>query len=226
MDKSIIFIEGIKIEITTKNIKSIRLKVSREDGAVKVSAPSFVSKERIISFVKEKLKWIKAQQEKVAKEIKQTSIKLETGEKVFIFGKEYSIVVNPVNKNKIIKTLDGKIVIDSDSEILKQKLFDKLLKKLVHNEILWILPYYEQEMGIKASSFTVRKMKSRWGSCNPKTSKLCFNSELAKKPLECLKYVVVHELCHLKHANHQKEFWELVGRYCQEYKQVKKALKG
>ncbi len=221
-----VFVDGISVEIKRKNIKSIRLKVSREDGSVVVSAPSFVPENRLIDFVKSKILWVKSQQELIAKSAKK--LQINTGDSITVLGKEHKVYFKE-GKRQCIKEVNETIflTVKNQSDIKqKEEAIDKWYKKVVTEETSRKLPVFEDITGLKSSSFTVRKMKSRWGSCNTKTKKLCFNSDLAKKPMECLEYVIIHELCHIRYNNHKKEFWLLVESFLPDYKRVKKLLNG
>lgn len=222
-----LFINGIAVSVTRKNMKTLRLKVG--DGVkVTVSAPLFLPSERIISFIEDKTEWIKSQIEKQKIKKEKETLKFISGEKLSLFGKEYLLKIVACKKEKV-EVLDNEIILfvkESYSLEQMQCLLDGFYKNHLKDAITRKLPYYERVTTLKTSSYAIRKMKTRWGSCNVKSGKITFNIELAKYPVECLEYVIVHELCHLKHANHKKEFWNLVEKYCPEYKRYRKILKG
>lgn len=87
------------------------------------------------------------------------------------------------------------------------------------------LPIYENLTGLYASGWHIREMKTRWGSCNTKIGRLCFNLLLVKTPAECIDYVILHELAHIEVPNHSKEFWRIVERYMPDYRERRKKLK-
>lgn len=86
------------------------------------------------------------------------------------------------------------------------------------------LPIYEEMTGLYSSSWHIREMKTRWGSCNTRTRRLCFNLLLLRYPLECLDYVILHELVHIKVPNHSRDFWQIVERYMPDYREQRKKL--
>lgn len=104
----------------------------------------------------------------------------------------------------------------------------KNLDKFYKNEIEKILPNivetFSKKMDLYPTSISYRKNKRTWGSCNFKNG-LNFNILLMKFPLEMMQYVVIHELSHIKHKNHSKNFWNLVEKYCPNYKQIEKEFK-
>ncbi len=88
-----------------------------------------------------------------------------------------------------------------------------------------LIAKWEPIMGVHAGKIAYRNMKSRWGSCQPSTGRLCFNTRLALYPPECLEYVVVHELCHLRIPGHGPEFWKMVSHYLPNWKHAYELLK-
>ena len=105
----------------------------------------------------------------------------------------------------------------SENEIRRRKVLLKAaVEKLVHK--------YEPQMQVEVSGITIRQMKTRWGSCNVRTHHININLALYEKGPECLEYVVVHEMCHILEASHNKVFWSYVGRYFPDYKEVRTRL--
>lgn len=99
------------------------------------------------------------------------------------------------------------------------------LLKSFYNQLPMVFDRWETAMGLRTSSVNVKMMKSRWGSCNPVTGAITINFRLALYPPECLDYVVIHELAHLIHPNHSRDFWNLVECFCPHYKSIKKRLR-
>ena len=89
-----------------------------------------------------------------------------------------------------------------------------------------LIPLYEKRMGLHAASYTIRGMKTRWGSCTPQTGRLCLNLQLAAYPEACLEYVLVHELAHLRIPNHSPAFWKLVEEYIPNWREIRSELRG
>ena len=146
--------------------------------------------------------------------------KKKSKEKYFYYlGKKYDLVY--LNK-KGITFGDEKVFVSPDFNLDKWykkealKIFQEELDKMYHS-FVYKIPY--------PTGLTIRKMKTRWGVCNVKTKKITLNLELIKKKIECLDYVIVHELSHLLYANHSKEFWNCVGNNFKDYKKIRKELK-
>ena len=176
-------IEEIPIIVTKKRMKNMYLRISKEDGTVRISAPHQMSDERIYRFAKERIDWIRVYREK------------------YLRAKE---------RRREVKSL-------SEAELKQQKM---LLKR----EVEKLIAKWEPVMGVKASGVTIRQMKTRWGSCNVKTHHININLALYEKGPECLEYVVVHEMCHILEASHNKIFWGYVSQYFPDWKNVRARL--
>ncbi|MDD3947375.1 MAG: SprT family zinc-dependent metalloprotease [Clostridia bacterium] len=218
-------IHGILVEITRKNIKTLRITVMRKDCSVKVSAPVSLSDKRIASFIKEKKNWITAQQQKFLQmpEQKEESFAEDT---LFLWGQQYNTIKKWDLKTEY-RLKDGTIILyksffDLDEEL--ECALDNFYKIQLQKRIQSRLPVMEALTGLKCSGWRIRKMVSRWGSCNTKTRALCFNLNLAKKPYECLDYVIIHELIHIAVPNHGADFKALLNRHCPSWQAVKKVM--
>ncbi len=200
---------NIKInkKISTKNVY-IRV---NDDLDVIVSANKFTSDRAIEKIINENLASI----EKMIRKIKAKKI---YNSKFFYLGKEYDVIYTNSDSIEfgIDKVFIGKNV-DVDSQL------KKLALPLFKERLDYIYSNFSDD--IPYPSLTIRKMKSRWGVCNTKTKRVTLNLELIKKNISCLDYVIVHELSHLIHANHSKDFWNLVEKNYPEYKKVRKLMK-
>lgn len=206
-------IEEFEIEFTRKKVKNINLRVDRS-GIVKVSAPYFVSENAVLSFLKIKLPWIKR---KVSAAQKKLDIKpvYNEGDLLSLFGKKY--VVRYIKGSDYHIELFNDIVYictppDSSSE-KRMKYIEAWYRKMLHEALAKKIPEWEERTGLLCDGWRIRKMKSRWGTCNTITKELCFNLKLAMYQPKYLDYVILHELAHTKIGNHGKEFWGIVNSY-------------
>ena len=158
-------------------------------------------------------------QAKIMKMIERVKKQHQKEESFYYLGKKYDLVY--LNK-KGITFGDEKVFVDASFNLDKwykkeaEKVFQIELDKM-YNNYIYKIPY--------PSSLTIRKMKTRWGVCNVKTHKITLNLELIKKRIECLDYVIVHELSHLLYANHSRNFWKCVEANFKDYKKIRKELK-
>ena len=150
------------------------------------------------------------------------------GETHWFLGKKYRLEVREVSGREgvALRGLDSmELAVRAGSEIEhRREVLDRWYRKRLKLEIEPLIARWEPELGVKAASWGVRTMKTRWGSCNVKAKRLWFSLELAKKPPECLEYVVVHELVHLLERHHDARFKELMSLHLPQWRQIKKRL--
>ena len=220
-------IADINIELIQKNIKNMHLYVTRPDGQVKITAPAKLSEEKIRSFVLTKIDWIRKQQEKIKKEPRPVPITYSHGETLYIFGKPYSLEIIIGKRSREFVFIGGRAILydkKGSTKEQREKAINEGLRLLLKAKISELLPKWEKITGLHPSSFQIKKMKSRWGTCNTLTKKIWLNLELARKKDECIEYVILHEICHLKVANHGNDLTALMNRYMPQWKELKKEL--
>ena len=231
-------IAGISVELTRKTVKNINLRVSRE-GRVNVSYPWHTSEAAVIAFVESKSDWIRAalsRTSSLGEKDLRTPAPIASGHTVSVWGHPYNlhIIHGPkrtarIFAHDVIITLPSRYLDDLASTPSQQairKTFDDFLAQ----EMRAVLPELTTAMETKAqkhaSRYKVRRMKSRWGSCNIKTGTITLNLELAEHDKEALKYVIAHELTHLYVRGHNREFYALLATFYPNWKEVRASLKG
>ena len=226
--KEKIKIEDIDIILERKNIKNMYLRVLPPNGQVKVSAPSFVSDEDIINFIKLRKDWILNKQKLILENKIHAPLKYVTGEMHPLWGKKYQLKL--VSKNDLKKTLvDGKnqIIYLPVPSRSKKETREKMLNELYRSEVKRAIPEVLEKcvkiVGRRPSEVKVRNMKN-WGNCRLQDKRITLNLKLAKRDPECLEYVMIHELCHLIEFNHGKKFKKLMDKFCPNWKEIKKRL--
>lgn len=220
-------ISGITIDIQKKNIKNMHLAVLPPDGKVRVSAPMHLSDESIAMFVRTKLVWIKKQQEKFALQPRQSEREFISGETLYVFGKQYFLRVMYSYKGNslVLNGNEAVLTVRKESTAKQREAFvNEWYRDLLKEKISIYLPKWEQITGLYCDSWQTKYMTTRWGTCNTNTRKIWFNLQLAKKPIECLEYVILHELAHLKVKNHGKDFIAILDMYMPYWRETKKLL--
>ena len=220
-------ISGIQVQITKKNIKNMHLYVKPPDGHVEVSAPLTLSDESIGLFVRTKLSWIRTQQAKFAKQERQSERQYISGETLYVWGKPYYLHVHYGNKGNslILNGDDAVLTVRKDSTAKQRETWvNEWYRGLLKDQIARTLPKWETITGLHPSGWQTKYMTTRWGTCNHKTGKIWLNLQLAKKPVECLDYVILHELAHLKIPNHSPEFIAILDEYMPYWRDVRKRL--
>lgn len=222
-------ISGIKIEVQKKNIKNLHLTVAPPDGKVRVSAPMHLSDESIAMFVRTKLGWIKKQQEKFAEQPRQTKREYVSGETLNVFGHQYFLRVEYSYKGNslVLEGYEAILTVRKESTAKQRETFvNEWYRTLLKEKIKIFLPKWENITGLHCDSWQIKYMTTRWGTCNTNTRKIWLNLQLAKKPIECLEYVILHELAHLKVRNHGKDFVAIMDQYMPYWRDIKSKLNG
>lgn len=220
-------ISGIKIELQKKNIKNMHLVVAPPDGKVRVSAPLHLSDESIAMFVRTKLSWIKKQQEKFAKQPRQCEREYVSGETLYVFGQQYFLRVEYSYKGNslVLEGNEAILTVRKESTPKQREAFvNEWYRSLLKEKIAIYLPKWEKITGLYCDLWQTKYMTTRWGTCNTNTRKIWINLQLAKKPIECLEYVILHELAHLKVHNHNKDFVAIMDQYMPYWREIKSKL--
>ena len=206
-----------------KNMKNIYLKVEKNADVV-VSAPPRTPNYIIKKLIQENIDEIKLKRNNILTN-GYTVKQYVTGEKHIIFGKEFVLEVILGNKN-VIKLSDDKIILvikDKDQD--RGQIVMSYLRKVLYNKALEFINRYEKIMGVHAEQLRIKKMKTRWGTCNIEAKRIWINYELIKYPIECLEHIVVHELTHLLETNHTPRFYALLGKYYPNFRENDKLIK-
>jgi len=224
-------VADLEIEVVQKDIKNIHLAVYPPLGRVRIAAPTEVNSETLRLFIVSKLPWIRKQQRKFTAQNRQTPRLYVNRESHYFLGRKYLLRVHetdhPYRYPKVV--LKTKTYIDlfvRESSTVDQKAY--LMKEWHRSELKSILdeliPKWEAILGVNAVRFTIKSMKTKWGSCNTENKTLLFNLELAKKPHSCIEYVVAHELVHLIERHHNDNFKAILDNHLPNWKGVKQEL--
>lgn len=219
-------LNDITIDVTLKKIKNIHLSVY-PNGQVKISAPLHINQETLRTFLISKLAWIKQKQTKFRNQQRETPRDCITRESHYVWGNRYLLKV--IEKNappKIVLTPTEMLlqIRPATSQEAKQAMLDEWYRQELKNKLPALIEKWQPIMDVQVQKFFVQKMKTRWGSCNYKAGNVRFNSQLAKKPIECLEYVVVHELAHLLEPSHNARFHSLMSQFLPNWKLIKAEL--
>ena len=221
------YIGDLPVEIVKKKIKNLHLAVLPPDGRVRVSAPETLSDEAIILFTKTKIGWIRKQQEKFQHQPRQTERQYVSGETLYVWGKQYFLQVDYSYKgNALVLSGDKALLTVRRESTTKQReaFVHEWYRGLLKEQIEKYLPLWEQRTGLHCSAWQTKYMTTRWGTCNTNSGKIWLNLQLAKKPLECLEYVILHELTHLKIRNHGEDFVASMDAYMPYWREIRKKL--
>ena len=221
-------VRGIRVEVVRKDIKNLHLGVYPPMGRVRVAVPLVISDEAVRLAVIDKLGWIKRQKTKFVQQPRQSQREMVNGESHYFLGKRYRLRVHEVDAParlavRGIASLDLFVrpgATAAQREEVMQRWYREQLKALVPA----LLDKWQPLLGVQASYWGIKQMKTKWGSCNPASKRLWFNLELAKKPVACLEYIVVHELIHLLERRHSDRFTTLMDEFLPQWRTCRDTL--
>ena len=215
-EKHQITVSGLTVEVVRKAIKNLHLGVYPPHGRVRVAAPLAVSDDAVRLAVIGKLAWIKRQQAKFEAQARQSRREMVRGESHYYLGQRYRLRV-------IEHHAAGKVVLRNASidlyvrpetrpdqrEQVLQRWYREQLKALVPP----LLEKWQVVLDVEVADWGVKKMKTKWGACTIDAQRIWINLELAKKPVQCLEYIIVHELVHLLERHHNDRFQKLLDQF-------------
>lgn len=220
-------IGNITVDVFHKKIKNLHLAVHPPEGRVRISSPVRVKDEAIRLFIISKLPWIKRQQKKFREQEREREREFLSRESHYFFGKRYllNVIEHDGPPGVILKknTIDMYVRRGTTTEkrrVIMNEWYRKEIKKVIPE----LLEKWEKITGVSASQWRVKLMKTRWGTCNIKAKRIWFNLELAKKPVICLEYIIVHELVHLLERHHNEKFLRLMEQFMPQWKKYKEEL--
>lgn len=208
-------VAGVEINVKRKSMKTLRLKVNAD--IVSISAPLHASNYTLSCFAKNNMEWIKRNLQLAKDKQEKKESLLNPGHNIKLWGKNIALVFNPRVSRKdlyIIKHDQLTLPVDA-SATYDDKLvaLEDFYRFVLARQIEKRLPIWESIVGVKLTHWGIRKMKTRWGSCNIDRQRISLNLDLARWPMHCLDYVIVHELVHLHESHHTRRFWELVASF-------------
>jgi predicted metal-dependent hydrolase len=223
-----ITVSGMRVEVIRKDIKNLHLGVYPPSGRVRVATPMVVNDDAVRLAVIDKLGWIRRQKAKFAQQPRQSQREMVNGESHYFLGRRYRLRVHEVEGParvaiRGIASLDLFVRPGRSIEQREAALSDwyrERLKALIQP----LLQKWQPVLGVTVAGWGVKKMKTKWGSCNPTSRRVWFNLELAKKPVQCLEYIVVHELVHLLERNHTERFTALMDGFMPNWKACRATL--
>jgi predicted metal-dependent hydrolase len=206
----------IPVDVVLKAIKNVHLSVHPPTGRVRIAAPKRMSIDTIRVFAISKLDWIKQQQTKLREQERETPREYVDRESHYVWGKRYLLTVSESDEPPSVELKHSRMVLrmrPGTDERRRQALMEAWYREQIKQAVPLLLARWQPLMGVRVERFFVQRMKTKWGSCNHKARTIRLNTELAKKPAECLEYIVVHELVHLLEPTHNARFVALMDRF-------------
>lgn len=217
----------IVVDVELKDIKNVHLSVYPPKGRVRIAAPRRMTMDTIRIYAISKLSWIKKQQLKFKAQVREAPREFLTKEGHYYLGSRYLLKVTEHDATPEISIRHKTIEMWVRPETSKEKrmvLMDEWYRARLKELLPPVIAKWEKRMGVHLNEFAIKKMKTKWGTCNREASRIWLNLELAKKPFACIEYIVVHEMVHLLERNHNDRFVAFMDRFLPEWRELKKEL--
>jgi len=227
ISRNTIELGDICLNVIHKNIKNVHLSVHPPQGRVTISAPLQMDLETIRLFSISKLGWIRKQQTRLRNQKRETAREYITRESHYYLGQRYllkvieqSAVPKVVLKHDTIELYIRKDAATKQREAILQSWYRQQLRAIISQ----FIGKLEKKMNLKVAEVCIRTMKTKWGTCSVKAKRIWLNTELAKKPIESIEYVLIHEMVHLLERNHNDKFIGYMYKYLPDWKHLREEL--
>jgi predicted metal-dependent hydrolase len=221
-------VNGLTVDVVRKNIKNLHLGVYPPNGRVRVAVPTRVNDEAVRLAVISKLGWIKRQQIKFEQQERESLREYVSGESHYVQGKRYLLNVIEQDGTPRVEIRNKKwldlYVRPNSTRAQRERVISAWYRERLRESIPQLIAKWEQKIGVHAEEWGIKKMKTKWGTCNIKERRIWLNLELAKKSEHCLEYVIVHELVHLLERLHNERFLALMNKFMSNWTQYRDDL--
>lgn len=213
-------VAGLDVDVVYKDIKNLHISVYPPVGRVRVAAPERVDEDAIRLAIIQRLPWIKKQREQLQGADRQTERRMLSGESHYVWGERLLLDASKHGRSNV--TASGNtlwVTTPADYDDAQQRaVLDRWYRNELKKAVPALLEKWQPIIGEEASKFVVRRMKTKWGTCQTESRAIWLNPELAKKNPRCLEYIVVHELTHLIERTHNERFIELMDSYMPDWR--------
>ncbi len=217
----------MRIEVLRKDIKNLHLSVLPPHGRVRVAAPRQINLDTIRVFVISKLEWIRRQQRKMDAQEREAPREYLDRESHYVWGRRYLLKRIEENAAPSVELRHSRLVLQvrpGTDEARSREILEVWYREQIRVAVPSLIAKWEPVMGVKVGRVFVQRMKTRWGSCNPESQSIRLNTDLAKKPPECLEYIMVHEMAHLLEPTHNPRFRSLMNLFMPQSQHLKDEL--
>ncbi len=217
----------IAVDVVLKDIKNVHLSVHPPTGRVRIAAPERMNMDAIRLFAISKLGWIKDQQDNLLEQERETPREYLERESHYVWGKRYLLSVFEADEPPSVQLNHSRMVLKSrpsTDDAKRQAIVEEWYRDQVKVAAAELIAKWEPRIGVAVERFYVRRMKTRWGSCNSAARTIRLNTDLAKKPRECLEYIVVHEMIHILEPTHNERFQTLMNQFMPDWRHRRQVL--
>ena len=218
---------NLSILVTRKDIKNVHLSVYPPDGRVTLVAPVATRLDVARAYASSRLGWIRQQQAKLKSQARETPRKFIERESHHLWGRRYLLSVVEKDEKPLVTLSHRKITLGvrPGSDMAKREsVIHEWHKTLLHGLVPQLIEKWQTKLGVAVSNYFLQRMKTKWGSCNPRAGNIRLNTELVKKPKDLLEYVIVHEMVHMLEPRHSERFIALMTKYYPAWREARAEL--
>ena len=216
-----ITVSGVRVQVLRKAIKNLHLGVYPPQGRVRVAAPLRVSDDAVRLAVVGKLGWIKRQRARFAAQPRESRREMVSGESHYVLGRRYRLRVIECEGPPTVAVRSRFIELQvrpGQGKTRREAVLERWYRQQLKLLIPPLIEKWQPILGVALVAWGVKKMKTRWGTCNAEARRIWLNLELAKKPVQCLEYIVVHELAHLISRHHDERFVATLDKHLPQWR--------
>jgi predicted metal-dependent hydrolase len=221
-------VNGLVVDVVRKDIKNLHLAVYPPNGRVRVAAPLRINDEAVRLAVISRMPWVKRRQVKFQEQERESQREYVNGESHYFQGARYRL-------NVIIQDAPGRVVVRNkkfidlyvrpNSDIgQRERVMSTWYRAYLKQIVPPLIEKWEEITGVKVADWGVKRMKTKWGTCNIEEQRIWLNLELAKKSSHCLEYILMHEVVHLLERHHNERFLEFMNRFMPYWRQYRDEL--
>jgi len=217
----------IVIALTRKAIKNVHLSVHPPDGRVTMSAPAGTRPEVARAYAISKLGWIREQQARLRGQARETPRQFVERESHYLWGRRHLLTVVERDASPAVAVDHKRITLSvrpGTDRAKRARIMHDWHKALLHKFIPSLITRWAPKIGVKVNAYYLQRMKTKWGSCNPRAGNIRLNTELVKKPKDLIEYVVVHEMVHLLEPTHSERFVAILSKHCPAWREARAEL--
>ncbi|MFB1478787.1 M48 family metallopeptidase [Corallococcus sp. RDP092CA] len=223
----LLLIGGVHVEVVKRNIKNVHLTVHPPEGRVRIAAPQRMQKDAIRLFAISKLPWIRRQQDAMRAQEREPSREYLDRESHYVWGRRYLLRITEREAPAAVELGHREMVLyvrPGADEARRQDVLALWYRDQLRLAVAPLMKKWASALCVRVERLFVQQMTTKWGSCNPTAATIRLNTELAKKPPECMEYVLVHELVHLIEPTHGDRFRSIMDQHLPQWPHLRDEL--
>jgi predicted metal-dependent hydrolase len=217
----------IGVDVIRKDIKNVHLSVHPPTGRVRIAAPERMSIDTVRVFAIAKMPWIRRQQKKLLEQEREAPREFIDRESHYVWGRRYLLKVIEAEQRPSVELSHGRMILTvrpGTDSAKRQTIVDEWHRERLRDAVRPVIEKWRKLMGVDVQRVFVQRMKTKWGSCNHRNGSIRLNTDLAKKPRECLEYILVHEMTHLMEPTHNERFVAMMDKFMTKWHSHREVL--